>query len=446
MAQDGPTSDGLSDGLGDGPSDGLGGGATDRLWRRLFAEALGDSLDLYTELFEQSPAPMIVEDWSTARGLVMDLSRRVGAENVESHLLEHPDEAETIWMSIGTIAVNPAMLAINRISSPDSYDDYIDEWEPTITPALAHVLGNLAQGEYRSDWPEMEVDALDRSRIIIKGRVHIPPAYRDTWKVVFSTYEDMTEERRHEADLLHAKETAEQANAAKSDFVASMSHEFRTPLNAILGFAQMLQAETFGSLGDARYREYVDDMIASGEHLLSLVTDILDLAKAEARTFDLDETEMDLALCVRQALIFVRDRAARGGLILESSLPPDLPPIRADTRRIHQVLLNLVTNAIRFSDAGSVITVSAERLADGGLALRVTDQGRGMSGADLAVVMEPFVQAGSRPHALTGGWGLGLPIARTIADLHGGRLELESAPGEGTTATLVLPKERILEG
>jgi signal transduction histidine kinase len=313
-----------------------------------------------------------------------------------------------------------------------------------MVPSLARLLADLVAGRHDVVWPDMECTAWDGSEIVLRGRVFIPPSHREDWSLAISTYEDITAERERETQLVKARDDAERASAAKAEFVANMSHEFRTPLNAIIGFAQVLRDEMFGPLGSERYTGYVEDILESGEHLLELVNDILDLARADAGRMELEESVIDLTILVTQSLRFVRDRAARERIALETRLPRSLPRVLGDNRRLRQLLLNLLTNAVKFTDHGGRIVVEAERLEDGAIALRITDSGIGMTHDDIVVAMEPFGQAQRRRRGRLEGTGLGLPIARRIAEIHDGTLTIDSTPGQGTTATLTLPAGRIV--
>jgi signal transduction histidine kinase len=411
-------------------------------WRERFSEAFGDSLDLYTELFALSPAPVMVDDWSRIRDLVEDLKQNPDAL-VERQILDDPELGREIWSRIGHIAANPAMLAVTRISAADLFDHFMDIYEPSIAPSIAHVLQSFADGVFDVAWPEMTVAAADGTPLTVRGRILVPPAHRDTWRIVLSTFEDMTEVRRREQELLDATLRAEQAAEAKSEFLSTMSHEFRTPLNAIMGFAQVLQAETFGPVGDRRYVRYAEDIIASGDHLLGLVEDILDLAQADAGKMVLNEETVSLREVTDQALRLVQDRAARAGLTIRARLPGDLPRLNIDPRRMRQLLLNLLSNAIKFTDPGGTIAITAGQRDDQTLTVCVEDTGRGMTPEEAALALEPFGQVHRTHHGQVEGWGLGLPIARHLAELHGGRLELESTPEKGTHVRVVLPPERV---
>lgn len=388
---------------------------------------------------------MILEDWTETKRLVEEL-RALAPEATEAWVLHHPEFARRFVLSQKYIVANPAMLAINRAASEEGYVEYLHAFEERMVAPLARLLADLVAGHHDVAWPDMECTAFDGSDIVLRGRVFIPPSHRGDWSLAISTYEDITAERERENQLVKARDDAERASAAKAEFVANMSHEFRTPLNAIIGFAQVLRDEMFGPLGSERYTGYVEDILESGEHLLELVNDILDLARADAGRMEIEESVIDLTILVTQSLRFVRDRAARERIALETRLPRNLPRVLGDHRRLRQLLLNLLTNAVKFTGHGGRIVVEAERLGDGGIALRVADSGIGMSRDDIVVALEPFGQAHRRHRGRLEGTGLGLPIARRIAELHGGSLEIESAPGKGTTATITLPAGRIVAG
>ena len=240
-----------------------------------------------------------------------------------------------------------------------------------------------------------------------------------------------------------AKEEAEAANRAKSEFLANMSHELRTPLNAIIGFADVINKEMMGPLANDRYRTYVQDIHASGTHLLSIISDILDLAKAAAGKLELSETQFDARDAVNAACRLIRQRIEQAALSLMITLPPDRIIIYADERKVKQVLLNLLSNACRFTLAGGRIECSLAIKPDG-IVFAVSDTGIGIAAEHLDRVQNPFVQVESSLRRVSGGTGLGLALVKAMAELHGGRLRLDSAPGQGTTATVILPLERLV--
>ncbi len=243
-----------------------------------------------------------------------------------------------------------------------------------------------------------------------------------------------------------ALRAAEAATRAKTAFLASMSHEIRTPLNAMMGFAELLEQEVLGPHANPLYREYASDIAESGRHLMALINDLLDLAKAEADRLELKEGQVDVRRVAAGSARLLAERAARAGVRIETALPSGLPPLRADERSLRQMLLNLLSNAVKFTPPDGVVTLSGRVAGDGSLALSVHDTGIGMTPDELAKALEPWGQidsALSRNHV---GTGLGLPLTRRLVELHGGRLEIASSPNDGTTMTLVFPAERVVPG
>ncbi|HWE74210.1 MAG TPA: PAS-domain containing protein [Stellaceae bacterium] len=261
---------------------------------------------------------------------------------------------------------------------------------------------------------------------------------------LLATYLDITDRKCIEADLRRAKEEAELASRTKTEFLANMSHELRTPLNAVIGFAEIMQSEVFGPLGDRRYTEYAVDIRDSGQHLLNLINDLLDVSKIEFGKVELVVETVDLADIIDSCMRLMRDRADQAALELTAHTPPNLPYLRADGRRLKQILLNLMSNAVKFTPAGGQVTVRATIAEDGDLKIAVSDTGIGIAARDLAKALQPFGQIDSRLTRKYQGTGLGLPLTKSMIELHGGRLQLDSAVGRGTTATLWLPASRLV--
>jgi two-component system cell cycle sensor histidine kinase PleC len=238
------------------------------------------------------------------------------------------------------------------------------------------------------------------------------------------------------------KVRAEGANKAKSEFLANMSHELRTPLNAINGFSEIMVQEMFGPLGDARYKGYSQDILSSGQHLLALINDILDMSKIEAGKMSLKFEPLLIEDVTEDAVRLVRNRAESAGQLMSIDLPPDLPEIEADYRAIKQVLLNLLSNAIKFTPRGGAITVRAEVRDDplgDRLRISVEDTGIGIAPDDLARLAQPFEQVENQHSKTTQGTGLGLALTKSLVEMHGGSLQLQSAPGKGTSVSFSLP-------
>jgi two-component system cell cycle sensor histidine kinase PleC len=244
-------------------------------------------------------------------------------------------------------------------------------------------------------------------------------------------------------ELLVASRRAEEANRAKSQFLATMTHELRTPLNAIIGFSELIRDQHLGPVGNARYAEYASDIHFSGCHLLGVIRDVLDMARIDAGKVELQEGPFDLDACIGSALRLIAAQAAQGGIDLRVQVDPGLPQVKADPLRLKQVLLNLLTNAVKFTDAGGIVTVRARRDRAGRLAISIADTGIGIPADKLGEVLEPFTQAHQRHERAAQGSGLGLPIAKSLMELHGGDLAIESVEGAGTTVTVRLPAERL---
>ncbi|UEM23957.1 PAS domain-containing sensor histidine kinase [Skermanella mucosa] len=256
--------------------------------------------------------------------------------------------------------------------------------------------------------------------------------------------EDITDRRAAEELQRMAREEAELASRAKSEFLANMSHELRTPLNAVIGFSEIIMNEMFGPAGRPEYVEYARDIHESGTQLLALINDILDMSKIEAGKKELQDTVVDIGRVSRNCVRLVEARAQFGGVAVAIDLPPDLPPVRAEELALKQIIANLLTNAVKFTPKGGKVLVSAGIEPDGSLAVAVADTGIGIAPEDMEKALAPFGQIDSSLSNKTQGTGLGLPLARSLAALHGGTLSIESMPGRGTTVTVRLPAERVI--
>lgn len=262
--------------------------------------------------------------------------------------------------------------------------------------------------------------------------------------LVYAVAHDFTDHREAADALREAKESAELANATKTRFLANMSHELRTPLNAIIGFSQTLDLGLYGPLSDKQH-EYVRDIQGAGEHLLTIVSDLLDLSVIDSGAMVLTEREVMVADMVQAAFTLVRAKADAAHIKLQAHFYDPYVRVKVDNGKIQQILVNLLGNAIRFSPAGSTITVRTRiESHDGGLLIEVVDQGTGIKPSDLPQVLSPFGRLKSEFARNHGGVGLGLPLARRLAELHDGELSITSEYGHGTTVRLWLPKSRLL--
>jgi signal transduction histidine kinase len=240
-----------------------------------------------------------------------------------------------------------------------------------------------------------------------------------------------------------ALEAAASASQAKSQFLATMSHELRTPLNAIIGFSEILGTGLFGPLGDERYEGYATSIHESGRHLLGLINDILDFSKLDAGRLDLDDHEIDLAELVRESLRMIEGQATDAKVVLIEQFDQDLPYLRADQRRIRQILLNLLSNAVKFTPPQGEIRVSLFRRG-AGIGFAIADTGIGIAAEDIPRALERFGQVDSTLARKYEGTGLGLPLSKRLAELHGATLDIESRVSIGTTITVIFPPERVL--
>ena len=256
------------------------------------------------------------------------------------------------------------------------------------------------------------------------------------------TFGEMQLRKYTERAIRAARAEAELNSRSKSAFLATMSHELRTPLNAIIGFSDTMVMEVFGPLSE-RYKSYAGDIHQSGTHLLSLINDVLDLSRLDAGHADLQEENFDIAELVAESLRMVMGQSEKAQIALTVDVEQGLPWLHADRRRIKQILINLLSNALKFTPAGGQVRVSCRR-TPGGLALAVADSGIGIAPENIARVLERFGMVDNPMQKSHQGTGLGLPLSRQLAQLHGGELTLDSTVDVGTTVTVTLPASRLV--
>ena len=347
---------------------------------------------------------------------------------------------------------------------------FVNDWFAKRIGKPANEIIGLTPLQVRDDLPARS--AMDRDRRIMAG-IDQPGSFEDTLppaagengpsgerRVLLTTKAllhdaagrpalvvtaalDITDRKAAELALLHAKDEAELASRSKTEFLANMSHELRTPLNAIIGFSQVMADEIMGPLGSQRYVGYARDICSSAQHLLGIISDILDVSKLEAGKVELDEEETELAMVMRDVMQLVGERARALEIGIDIDLAPDLPRLKADPLKLKQVLLNLVTNAVKFSQSGDRVLLAA-RFDHQGYEISVMDHGIGMDPAEIETAITRFGQVASAWSRRHPGTGLGLPLAIGLVELHGGRLTIDSQKGVGTTVSFTLPRERAL--
>lgn len=360
-------------------------------------------------------------------------------------------------------AVEQSPLSV-LITDPEGRIEYVNPYFTEVTGYSAEeVIGQnprlLQSGwtpaaEYRRLWETITSGQVWRGEIYNRTKsgevfwelASVAPVRGADGKITHfvAVKENITQRKRAEIELMAAKERAEAANLSKSQFLATVSHELRTPLNAIIGFSDIMAAKLFGPLGDPRYDDYARLILESGQHLLSLVNNILDMAKIEAGKFKIREAVVEVKAIAGSALEMVRARAVAGGLDLAFDFPPGLPDLRADEQALRQIIINLLSNAVKFTQPGGHVTVRATLSPGGEFLLSVADTGVGIAAEDIETVLEPFGQVDNDLARRYEGTGLGLPLCRSLAEMHEAQLEIQSQLGVGTTVSIRFPKERVV--
>ncbi|MBV9332225.1 MAG: PAS domain-containing sensor histidine kinase [Alphaproteobacteria bacterium] len=294
----------------------------------------------------------------------------------------------------------------------------------------------------RSASAELRMKRKDGTYVWVELRCRPARAPRGQPQDIVAVTRDISERRRHEQELVKARDLAEEASRAKSRFLANMSHELRTPLNAIIGFSEVMSHEMFGPVGSAKYLEYTRLIHESGSHLLELINGILDMSKIEAGKFELAEEIFPLEDAVQSAIRFIKLAADRAGVTVRGSVDASAREVFADKRAVKQILINLIGNGVKFTPRGGEVDVRG-RMVGGAIELQVHDNGVGIAPADLSRLGAPYEQSeAGRRHE---GTGLGLSLVKALAAMHGGHANIESTAGEGTTVRVVLPHAAVDE-
>jgi len=308
----------------------------------------------------------------------------------------------------------------------------------------ATALRNVLQATRPASGKNQDVTARTRRGETLPLQMSVGPL-DDSGERFCAAFQNLARWRATERELIAARKQAEAASSAKSDFLAKVSHEIRTPLNAIIGFSDVMMNERFGPVGNERYKDYLKDIHTSGTHLISLVNDLLDLSKIEAGKLDLSFEPLNLNDLTQQTVALMQPEASRERIIIRTSLAPELPAVVADARSVRQIVLNLLSNSIKFTGAGGQVILSTARTDHGEAVLRVRDTGVGMSEKDIRTALEPFRQLATAPRPDSHGTGLGLPLTKALVEANSARFSIKSAVNAGTLVEIVFPAVRAAE-
>lgn len=387
------------------------------------------------------------------RGTAADVTKMLAAER-QAALLERRLTTAITSMTEGFALFNPDGVLI--VANP-IFGDFFAQSDHLITPGIAHdEMWSLLirrgdvdiSGWQLGDWLLARREHFDRARKpfeikLTDGRILLAHDHRTDDGSTVCVLIDVTDQKRREAELIVARRNAEVANKTKGEFFAKMSHELRTPLNAIIGFSDVMTQEKLGPLGASAYKSYAQDINESAGHLLQLINDILDVAKAEAGKLELQEQDISLDSTVQASVRMLHERASTQMISIDAQAIDKELVLHGDGKKIRQVLINLLSNAIKFTPPGGSITITAGTDADG-VFITVRDTGIGMDPEDIPKVLTPFSQVDNNVNRHYDGTGLGLPLSLALVELHGGTLHIDSALGRGTTITVHLPPERIV--
>lgn len=336
--------------------------------------------------------------------------------------------------------VNPAFLNIfgrRRDDVLGSTSSDLKIWaDPTFEARFIEELKTT------SSMTDVPATVMTRGNLIRHFRLFAQKIEHENEPVLLLIGRDVTEEMAHAEDMKTGKEVADLANRAKSEFLANMSHELRTPLNAILGFSEIVRDEMIGPIGVPRYAEYASDIHDSGTHLLEIINDILDLSKVEAGRLEAHLTWIEPVECLEACLTLVQQRAFDGNISIRNELDRAVL-LEADERLVKQIALNLLTNAVKFTEPGGTVTLALERIPGAGLCLSVADTGIGMTSDEIKVARRPFGQVESTFSAGNEGSGLGLPLVAAFTEKLNATLKIDSQPGVGTRVTVTFPGFKV---
>lgn len=435
----------------------------------LFAESYGDEpgsdhdLKLKTRDGEEFPIEAVLRSvpWQDGKALML-VVRRISADDDVEGAVEQVAELEERLAEMRTIidtATDGVVLidrdgAIRSISRPAEALFGFDSDEVTGKPfySLFAIESQRAARDYLVGLSEHGVaSVLNDGREVIgrEAQGRFIPLFMTIGRLpndsgFCAVVRDITQWKRAEEELTQARAVAERSSSQKTDFLARISHEIRTPLNAIIGFSELMVDEKFGPVANDRYRDYLRDINRSGNHVLSLVNDLLDISKIEAGQQEMDYEAVSLNDTLAETVAMMQPQANRERVIIRSSFASRLPEIVADRRSIRQIALNVLSNAVRYTQAGGQVIVSTSYETSGDIVMRVRDTGIGMSQAEIEQALKPFKQINSLKRSRGDGTGLGLPLTKAMVEANRARFAIASTPGEGTLVEVTFPSTRVL--
>jgi PAS domain S-box-containing protein len=371
-----------------------------------------------------------LENVAKFRGIFEDAAYAIGVADRDGKYLEVNDALAELF---GYERQEMIGLPFSAVTAPETLERDLDQFNALVSGKRISI--RIEKTYMRKNGERFEAQLVSKAVYDNDGE----------FKFTIVLIDDITQRKQVEQTILAAKEEAEMASRAKSEFLANMSHELRTPLNSIIGFSDLLTDQSLYLPGDTTSTEYATHIFESGEHLLALINDILDISKIEAGTSALQEEDLDIAATVNSCLTMVAERAKNSEIRLIADIEEKtLPMLRADKTRMKQVVLNLLSNAVKFTEAGGRVTIKAWHNWDSGFVLQVIDDGIGMTPGDIPKALARFQQVESDLARKYEGTGLGLPLSKALVEQHGGTLDLQSQAGVGTTVTVRLPADRAV--